>query len=101
MGGSQVVEQLTEEIAESAWKLIQEVEELGGMTKAIEAGIPKLRIEEAAAEKQARIDSGKDIIVGVNAYPSPDDDQLDILDVDNNTVRKQQLDRLGMYEILE
>src|SRR5690606_29311196 len=66
--GSHLVEQLTHEIAEEAWKLIEEVEKLGGMTKAIEAGIPKMRIEEAAAKKQARIDSGQDIIVGVNKY---------------------------------
>jgi methylmalonyl-CoA mutase len=79
------------EIAEKAWKLIEEVEELGGMTKAIEAGIPKLRIEEAAARKQARIDSGQDIIVGVNKYRLEKEDPLHILDVDNDMVRKQQL----------
>lgn len=76
------------------WKLIEEVEELGGMTKAIEAGIPKLRIEEAAARKQARIDSGQDIIVGVNKYRLEKEDPLDILDVDNQLVRKQQVERL-------
>ncbi|RVU90567.1 methylmalonyl-CoA mutase [Flavobacterium columnare] len=92
--GSYYVESLTAEIAEKAWALIQEVEELGGMTKAIEAGIPKLRIEEAAARKQARIDSGQDIIVGVNKYRLEKEDPLHILEVDNQTVRKQQIERL-------
>ncbi|WP_198554669.1 methylmalonyl-CoA mutase [Flavobacterium sp. ALD4] len=92
--GSYYVERLTHEIAEHAWKLIEEVEELGGMTKAIEAGIPKLRIEEAAARKQARIDSGQDIIVGVNQYRLEKEDPLVILDVDNQMVRKQQLEQL-------
>ncbi|MDI6050890.1 methylmalonyl-CoA mutase [Flavobacterium sp. XS2P24] len=93
--GSYYVESLTNEIAENAWKLIEEVEELGGMTKAIESGIPKLRIEEAAARKQARIDSGQDIIVGVNQYRLEKEDPLQILDVDNQMVRKQQLEQLG------
>ncbi len=92
--GSYYVESLTNEITEKTWKLIEEVEELGGMTKAIEAGIPKLRIEEAAARKQARIDSGQDIIVGVNKYRLEKEDPLDILDVDNQLVRKQQVERL-------
>ncbi|MDI5949141.1 methylmalonyl-CoA mutase [Flavobacterium yafengii] len=92
--GSYYVESLTNEIAENAWKLIEEVEELGGMTKAIESGIPKLRIEEAAARKQARIDSGQDIIVGVNQYRLEKEDPLQILDVDNQMVRKQQLEQL-------
>ena len=92
--GSYYVESLTAEIAEKALALIQEVEELGGMTKAIEAGIPKLRIEEAAARKQARIDSSQDIIVGVNKYRLEKEDPLHILDVDNNMVRKQQIERL-------
>ena len=92
--GSFYVESLTNEIAEKAWTLIQEVEELGGMTKAIEAGIPKLRIEEAAARKQARIDSGQDIIIGVNKYRLEKEDPLHILDVDNEMVRKQQLEQL-------
>jgi len=92
--GSYYVESLTNEILESTWKLIEEVEELGGMTKAIEAGIPKLRIEEAAARKQARIDSGQDIIVGVNQFRLEKEDPLHILDVDNQMVRKQQLERL-------
>jgi methylmalonyl-CoA mutase len=92
--GSYYVETLTHEIAQNAWKLIEEVEELGGMTKAIEAGIPKLRIEEAAARKQARIDSSQDIIVGVNKYRLEKEDPLQILDVDNQKVRKQQLEQL-------
>ena len=92
--GSYYVESLTNEIAEKAWKLIEEVEELGGMTKAIETGIPKIRIEEAAARKQARIDSNQDIIVGVNKYRLDKEDPLQILDVDNQMVRKQQLEQL-------
>jgi methylmalonyl-CoA mutase len=92
--GSYYLESLTAEIAEKAWALIEEVEELGGMTKAIEAGIPKLRIEEAAARKQARIDSSQDIIVGVNKYRLEKEDPLHILDVDNDMVRKQQIERL-------
>ena len=92
--GSYYVESLTNEIAQNAWKLIEEVEELGGMTKAIEAGIPKLRIEEAAARKQARIDSGQDIIVGINKYRLEKEDPLHILDVDNEMVRKQQVEQL-------
>jgi methylmalonyl-CoA mutase len=96
--GSYYVESLTHEIAQKAWTLIEEVEELGGMTKAIEAGIPKLRIEEAAARKQARIDSGQDIIVGVNKYRLEKEDPLMILDVDNQMVRKQQLERLAQFK---
>ncbi len=92
--GSHLVEKLTKEIAEEAWNLIQEVEKLGGMTKAIEAGIPKRRIEEAAAKKQARIDSGQDSIVGVNKFRLDDEDDLHILEVDNAKVRKQQIERL-------
>lgn len=92
--GSFYVESLTAEIAEKAWALIEEVESLGGMTKAIESGIPKLRIEEAAARKQARIDSGQDTIVGVNKYRLEKEDPLQILDVDNDMVRKQQVERL-------
>jgi methylmalonyl-CoA mutase len=92
--GSYYVEKLTAEIAEKAWALIEEVESLGGMTKAIEAGIPKLRIEEAAARKQARIDSGQDIIVGVNQYKLEQEDPLHILEVDNELVRFKQIERL-------
>ena len=93
--GSYYVENLTNEIANKAWALIQEVEELGGMTKAIEAGIPKLRIEEAAARKQARIDSGQDIIVGVNKYRLAKEDPLQILDVDNQKLHTSQIERLN------
>jgi methylmalonyl-CoA mutase len=92
--GSEYVEKLTEEITNSAWDLIKEVEELGGMTNAIEKGIPKMRIEEAAAKKQARIDSGQDIIVGVNKYQLEEEDPLHILEVDNDAVRTSQIDRL-------
>lgn len=92
--GSYYIETLTDQIVQRAWTLIEEVEEMGGMTKAIEAGIPKLRIEEAATKKQARIDSGRDIIVGVNKFQSKTDDDLQILEVDNVEVRKQQLARL-------
>ncbi|MGB5171890.1 MAG: methylmalonyl-CoA mutase [Eudoraea sp.] len=94
-GGSYYVEYLTHEIAEKAWELIQEVEEHGGMTKAIEAGIPKMRIEQAAAKKQARIDSGTDTIVGVNRYQLDVEDDLQILEVDNAKVRKEQIERLN------
>jgi len=93
-GGSYYVEYLTHQIAERAWKLIKEVEELGGMAKAIEKGIPKLRIEEAAARKQAKIDAGKEIIVGVNEYQVEDDNEIEILEVDNSKVRDSQIKRL-------
>lgn len=93
-GGSYYVEYLTHEIANKALELIREVEEHGGMTKAIEAGIPKMRIEQAAAKKQARIDSGTDTIVGVNKYSLEEEDDLQILEVDNAKVRKGQLERL-------
>ncbi len=93
-GGSYYVERLTHELAHRAWGLIQEVEELGGMAKAIETGLPKMRIEEAAARKQARIDSGKDIIVGVNAYPLEQEPPIDVLEVDNTAVRNAQIKRL-------
>ena len=92
--GSYYVEYLTDQLARKAWKHIQEVEELGGMTKAIEAGIPKMRIEQAAARKQARIDSGQDIIVGVNRYRLDEEETLQILEVDNAAVRRQQIARI-------
>ena len=92
--GSYYVETLTKEIADRAWELIQEVEELGGMAKAIETGIPKMRIEEAAAKKQARIDSGRDVIVGVNLYQTDEKSTIDILDIDNSKVRLSQIERL-------
>ncbi|MCL6296598.1 methylmalonyl-CoA mutase [Jejuia spongiicola] len=93
--GSFYVEKLTHDIAQKAWSLIEEVEELGGMTKAIEAGIPKIRIEEAAARKQARIDSSQDIIVGVNKYRLEEEDPIQTLEVDNQTVRNQQIESLN------
>ena len=93
--GSYHVEELTESIANKAWKLIEEVEKLGGMTKAIEKGIPKMRIEEAAAIKQAKIDSGQDIIVGVNKYQLEKEDPLHFLEVDNEAVRNSQIERLN------
>jgi methylmalonyl-CoA mutase len=95
-GGSYYIEKLTEQLVEEAWKLIEEVEELGGMAKAIETGLPKMRIEEAAARKQARIDSGKDVIVGVNRYEvsEADTSTLEILDIDNTMVRDSQISRL-------
>ncbi len=93
--GSYYVENLTHEIAHKAWKLIQEVEQLGGMAKAIETGLPKMRIEEAAARRQARIDGKQDVIVGVNKYKLEKEDELDILEVDNTAVRNSQLERLA------
>ncbi len=94
-GGSYYVEKLTHDLAHRAWDLIQEVEKLGGMAKAIEDGLPKMRIEEAAARKQARIDSGLDVIVGVNRFKVSDETPLDILDVDNTAVREAQVARLA------
>ncbi|MGB0839785.1 MAG: methylmalonyl-CoA mutase family protein, partial [Chitinophagales bacterium] len=94
-GGSYYVEYLTHEIAEKAWALIQEIEELGGMAKAIENGLPKLKIEEAAAKKQARIDSGVDKIIGVNLFINQDEEEsIDVLEVDNTAVRKAQIAKL-------
>ncbi|MDE6111905.1 MAG: cobalamin-dependent protein, partial [Bacteroidales bacterium] len=93
--GSYYVEMLTNELADKAWKLIQEVEELGGMAKAIETGIPKMRIEEAAARKQERIDSKTDTIVGVNKYRLEKEDPIETLEVDNTKVREAQLERLA------
>lgn len=94
-GGSYYVEHLTQELVKSAWTLMEEVEELGGMAKAIESGIPKMRIEEAAARRQARIDSGKDVIVGVNKYKTAEDKEIDLLEVDNKAVLQSQLERLN------
>jgi methylmalonyl-CoA mutase len=94
LGGSIYLESLTEDLIEKAWKLIEEVEALGGMTKAIESGLPKMRIEEAAALKQARIESGKDMIVGVNKYQTSDKPDFDTLEVDNTLVLNEQLYRL-------
>lgn len=92
--GSYYVERLTAEIAKKAWKHIQEIESLGGMTKAISSGIPKMRIEQAAARKQARIDSDQDLIIGINSYQSPEEDFLEVLEVDNHAVRQGQIERL-------
>jgi methylmalonyl-CoA mutase len=95
LGGSYYVESLTNSIAAEAWKLIEEVEEMGGMTKAVESGMPKLRIEESAARRQARIDRGEEVIVGVNKYRiDKDDSNIEILDVDNTEVLRQQVARL-------
>ncbi|MFN3997836.1 methylmalonyl-CoA mutase [Algoriphagus sp.] len=93
-GGSYYVEYLTDQLVQRAWSLIEEVEELGGMAKAIETGLPKLRIEEAAAKKQARIDSGRDIIVGVNRYQVDEKSEIEVRDVDNQAVRDSQIERL-------
>ncbi len=92
--GSYYVERLTHELMHNAWQLIEEIEELGGMTKAIEAGIPKMRIEEAAARRQANIDSGQDVIVGVNAYRASEEPQIPVLDIDDAAVRAAQIARL-------
>ena len=94
-GGSYMMESLTQDIADKAWELIEEVEQAGGMAKAIETGMPKLRIEEAAAKKQARIDRGEDVIVGVNKYRRDEQDAVEILDIDNQAVREAQLKRLA------
>jgi methylmalonyl-CoA mutase len=93
-GGSYMMESLTQQIADKAWGLIEEIEEKGGMAKAIEAGLPKLRIEESAARKQARIDRGEDVIVGVNKYQLAEEEDLDILEVDNLAVKDSQIKRL-------
>jgi methylmalonyl-CoA mutase len=93
-GGSYYVERLTQDLAAKAWEHIQEVETLGGMAKAIEAGLPKLRIEEASAKTQARIDAGKQAVIGVNQYKPSDEKPIDILKVDNSNVRRLQIDKL-------
>jgi methylmalonyl-CoA mutase len=94
LGGSYYVEALTQQLVDDAWALIEEVDGLGGMTKAVESGMPKQRIEEAAAAKQARIDQGQDVIVGVNKYRRETEDQLDTLEVDNHAVRDAQIARI-------
>ncbi|MFT4679407.1 MAG: methylmalonyl-CoA mutase [Litorivivens sp.] len=94
-GGSHYVENLTNDLMDKAWAHIVEIEKMGGMAKAIESGVPKLKIEEAAARKQARIDSGKDIIVGINAFTTDDEQELEIREVDNTAVRKGQIERLN------
>jgi methylmalonyl-CoA mutase len=94
LGGSYYVEALTNDLAEKAWALIEEVEELGGMTKAVESGMPKLRIEESAALRQARVDKGEEVVVGVNKYRPDDVEMVDVLDIDNTEVRRQQIAKL-------
>jgi methylmalonyl-CoA mutase len=94
LGGSYYVESLTHELVHKAWARIKEVEELGGMSKAIETGLPKMRIEEAAAKRQARIDTGKDKIIGVNAFVTDDETKMELLEVDNSAVRESQIARL-------
>ena len=98
-GGSYYIEFLTDQIAQKAWELIQEVEELGGMSKAIEAGLPKMRIEEAAAKKQAKIDAGKDLIIGVNAYQLEKEIEIETREVDNSAVRDNQIQRLKKLKL--
>ncbi|WP_406654592.1 methylmalonyl-CoA mutase [Marinoscillum sp.] len=93
-GGSEVVEKLTDELIREAWAIIQEVEEMGGMARAIEEGFPKMKIEEAAARKQARIDAGREVIVGVNRYTTDEKTVIELLEVDNDAVRRSQIDRL-------
>lgn len=93
-GGSYMMESLTQDMADKAWQLIEEIEQAGGMAKAIETGMPKMRIEEAAARKQARIDKGEDVIVGVNKYKVDSQDEVDVLEIDNDAVRKSQMARL-------
>jgi methylmalonyl-CoA mutase len=94
LGGSYYIEWLTSTLAERAWGLIEEVEELGGMTSAVSSGLPKLRIEESAARRQARIDRGEEVVVGVNKYRVADPEHVDVLDIDNTKVRTQQVSRL-------
>ncbi|MBS1978875.1 MAG: methylmalonyl-CoA mutase [Bacteroidetes bacterium] len=98
LGGSYYLEYLTNELVHKAWSLIEEIEALGGMTRAIDHGIPKLRIEEAAAAKQARIDSGSDVIVGVNRFQTNEAPDFEILEVDNAQVRKEQIERLNQLK---
>lgn len=97
-GGSYYVEYLTDQLVQRAWTLIEEVEKLGGMAKAIETGLPKLRIEEAAAKKQARIDSGRDVIVGVNRYQIDEKSEIELREVDNQSVRESQIQRLNQVK---
>src|SRR5205814_6217069 len=94
LAGSYFIEALTNDLADKAWALVEEVEGLGGMTKAVASGMPKLRIEESAARRQARVDRGEEAIVGVNKYQPETPDHVDILDIDNDAVREQQVARL-------
>jgi len=98
LGGSYYIEALTKDLADKAWSLIEEVEAMGGMTKAVESGWPKLQIEEAAAAKQARIDKGEEVVVGVNKYRLEKEDPVDILDIDNQAVREAQITRLNQVK---
>ena len=93
--GSYYVEKLTDELVNRAWSHIEEIENLGGMAKAIETGLPKMRIEEAAARRQAQIDSGKETIIGVNRYRLEKEEAIDILDIDNTAVRLKQIEKLN------
>ena len=93
--GSYMMEKLTQDMADKAWALIEEIEAMGGMTKAVESGWAKMKVEECAADKQARIDSGKDVIVGVNKYKLAKEDPIEILDIDNHAVREAQIERLA------
>ena len=97
-GGSYYVEKLTDELMEKAWALIEEIEELGGMAKAIETGLPKMKIEEAAAKRQAQIDSKAETIIGVNKYQLDVEEPIDILDIDNTVVRQKQIDRINQMK---
>ena len=97
-GGSYYVEKLTDELMEKAWDLIEEIEDLGGMAKAIETGLPKMKIEEAAAKRQAQIDSRAESIIGVNKYRLDTEDPIDILDIDNTLVRQKQIDRINQMK---
>ncbi|MDC3303835.1 methylmalonyl-CoA mutase [Amylibacter sp.] len=98
LGGSYYIEALTKDLADKAWELINEVEELGGMTKAVEAGLPKMRIEEAAARRQARIDKGEDVIVGVNKYRLEEEEDLKTREIDNTAVRESQIKSLNLIK---
>lgn len=98
MGGSRHVEKLTHDLIEKSWNIIQEVESMGGMSKAIEEGYPKMKIEEAAAQKQAKIDSGVESIIGVNKFITEEKTEIDLLEVDNNQVRKKQIDRINQIK---
>ena len=98
LGGSYYIEALTKDLADKAWELINEVEELGGMTKAVEAGLPKMRIEEAAARRQARIDKGEDVIVGVNKYRLEEEEDLKTREIDNTAVRESQIECLNLIK---
>src|SRR5690606_40784180 len=93
--GSYMMEKLTQDLADKAWEIIEEVEAMGGMTKAVESGWAKMKIEECAAEKQARIDSGKDVIVGVNKYRLEKEEPIDFLAIDNHAVREAQIAQIG------